>query len=752
MSRRKMLAAILAGFLMLLLGVTAPPRAMADTTPDVWDTSELSPQDLRVHGDGSVTMTDCRDYSQQTDSSLTYAAKTFASNGDVINEIPVSTSDSWLAYTCQQASAVGTDNTFFVTQDKNSGNQHRLAAYKNGAMRWAHVYECNSGQDLRLEATALGADGNVYGVFYNPGSSQACSEYPDEEKVLIGINVADGSELFREPLDVEEPWNTVQLFAQSDRLVVKTARELLFYEYDGTELAAQAVSAGTSAVRFDYSTGLTDGATIYYLRKENRTAPDDCWNYRTKLSLYKKQGSQSESSVNIGECEEILSMDALSDGGVAYVYVDRATSQWKLKRLDGTGGVDFDQVISSLSGQDVFMSNVLTADMVTASSDGDVYLKRSIKVYPSDSHSDLNLRIDKFDDEGTMTEVFSTDELDEPNVAQNYRAVGSLDGGLAGDRLYVPYCKNPNSCSALAQSGVVAVDLSVGSDYPRSSIFAEHQQLNYVALGDSFSSGEGVEPFYEGTNVSEEETEDEDLQNMCHRSKKAYSEVLNNTPESGLILTKFAACSGAETKHVLTTEQWNEGKQIDALNADTDFVTITIGGNDMGFRRFAEYCASVGTGSVNCSGQPYDEAMANIEDVVAPNIEDTLDAIDSKLSNAGSDAQVLVIGYPQILPETWVSPSSTDCIWLFEDEHYAIRDVIDTLNDTIKDKVEDKGGRFTFVPVNGTNSPFNGHGLCQQSSQSYFNGPILGQNVVYSFHPNAYGQEAYKTIILNELG
>jgi lysophospholipase L1-like esterase len=81
----------------------------------------------------------------------------------------------------------------------------------------------------------------------------------------------------------------------------------------------------------------------------------------------------------------------------------------------------------------------------------------------------------------------------------------------------------------------------------------------YVALGDSYSSGVGTRVFYEESGE-------------CSRSPDAYGPKI--AAAKGYTLS-FQACSGAKTPEV------NE-QQLGTLSAATSLVTITIGGNDSG--------------------------------------------------------------------------------------------------------------------------------------------------------------------------
>ncbi|MGV3758838.1 MAG: PaaX family transcriptional regulator C-terminal domain-containing protein [Actinomycetota bacterium] len=74
----------------------------------------------------------------------------------------------------------------------------------------------------------------------------------------------------------------------------------------------------------------------------------------------------------------------------------------------------------------------------------------------------------------------------------------------------------------------------------------------YVALGDSYSSGEGAWDYEEGTDFDDRDdlwpfNDDQEARNRCHRSENAYSQVIagDNDFAGGF---SFVACSGATTE------------------------------------------------------------------------------------------------------------------------------------------------------------------------------------------------------------
>ena len=102
---------------------------------------------------------------------------------------------------------------------------------------------------------------------------------------------------------------------------------------------------------------------------------------------------------------------------------------------------------------------------------------------------------------------------------------------------------------------------------------------NYVALGDSYSSGTG--------------TRDYSLNSGCQRGPYAYP----------YLIKQQRAEHDAELRRLLGREDRRRaGNQISAVNSSTNIVTITIGGNDAGFSDVITECAKPSWPS-NCSGR-----------------------------------------------------------------------------------------------------------------------------------------------------
>ena len=110
----------------------------------------------------------------------------------------------------------------------------------------------------------------------------------------------------------------------------------------------------------------------------------------------------------------------------------------------------------------------------------------------------------------------------------------------------------------------------------------------YVALGDSYASGEGLQP-NAATYISPSNNDG------CHRSATAYPVLVaaSLNIDLGQFETYgpggFVACSGATSRDLLKGEN-GEPAQIAALSSATRWVTVTAGGDDLHFSNVLLAC------------------------------------------------------------------------------------------------------------------------------------------------------------------
>jgi streptogramin lyase len=151
------------------------------------------------------------------------------------------------------------------------------------------------------------------------------------------------------------------------------------------------------------------------------------------------------------------------------------------------------------------------------------------------------------------------------------------------------------SVGANAPAGIAATEHAIyftRQDGPEAGVvripltgFVPPSGSTYVALGDSYSSGEGNPPYEPGTD-------DEGIPDLCHRSPAAYGPLLDQALNLGGMT--FKACSGAVTNDIFDPSANNpaEPSQLSWLRPNTKTVTLTIGGNDAGFPWVLEHCVT----------------------------------------------------------------------------------------------------------------------------------------------------------------
>ena len=224
--------------------------------------------------------------------------------------------------------------------------------------------------------------------------------------------------------------------------------------------------------------------------------------------------------------------------------------------------------------------------------------------------------------------------------------------------------------------------------------------VNYVALGDSYSSGLGA-----GSYISSS--------GSCDRSTRAYPEqwAAANGPAS----FTSVACAGATTSDV-------RGSQVSALNSSTTLVSITIGGNDAGFSSVMETCVLSSTSAcVN--------AVAKAESFVASQLPALLNQTLAAIRNRAPNATVVVLGYPDLYD---LSKSGT-CIGLSTQDRTALNLGADKLDGALQTAAT--ANHDTFADVRGQ---FAGHEICDSGSWLH---SVDIFAISSSYHPTAAGQE-----------
>ena len=247
---------------------------------------------------------------------------------------------------------------------------------------------------------------------------------------------------------------------------------------------------------------------------------------------------------------------------------------------------------------------------------------------------------------------------------------------------------------------VVATAVAASIAGSTAAAAAPPDPIVYDALGDSYASGYGVPP-YTAT---------------CGRSDAAYPVQLDGRKH--IALDDFVACAGATTLTVVS------GGQLEALNSQTDLVTISAGGNDTGWSTAVVACLLYD-----------DQTCKRASDAVTARITallpGLLDQLYTQVAGAAPNADVVVTGYPRLF-----SPEYGAYLGASVAEQQTLNEGADLLNATLARAAATHG--FQFVDVT---KRFLGHGVNAPDAW------ILGLLDPGAFHPNAEGYETYTAAV-----
>ncbi|CAN3979951.1 SGNH/GDSL hydrolase family protein [Kitasatospora purpeofusca] len=298
--------------------------------------------------------------------------------------------------------------------------------------------------------------------------------------------------------------------------------------------------------------------------------------------------------------------------------------------------------------------------------------------------------------------------------------------------------------SLLLASAAVGAALAMTATSAQAATPAPHR---YVALGDSYAAGAGVPNQSAG---------------LCLRSDRNYGHLVAAALNAAAY--RDVTCAAAKVKSI-TEAQYDafirvNDPQIDAVTADTDLITLGIGGNDLGDSDLgiADVIATCIAGAVvNPLGTPCTDVyhhgywdwsswswqygnddLADRIDRTGPRLTDTVKRLRAKAPNA----RILLVGYPSVLPADGASCVLRQPI-APRDIPY-LHDVLGRLNTMLQSTARATGA--TYVD---TATPTRGHDVC--SADRWVEGALPGSPAV-PFHPNATGERVMADAVLKALG
>jgi len=236
----------------------------------------------------------------------------------------------------------------------------------------------------------------------------------------------------------------------------------------------------------------------------------------------------------------------------------------------------------------------------------------------------------------------------------------------------------------------------------------------YVAMGDSYQSGEGVGGYYPAVRGRPY---------RCHRSRNAYSQLLALRARGPIVHSTdrdFVACSGAVVQDVVN-------RQLSALGSDVGIVTIGVGGNDVHFTDILKGCIV----NVRYSCQDFIDRLFDLHA-----LKGRLSKLYKAIRRRARNAVVIAVGYPRLFTDRRSCP-----IGAFRAERVLLNQAADRLDALIASVARKRGLRFV-----DPRAAFASHGVCSRDRWIY---PYAKEedNWNASFHPNLAGQRALAFLI-----
>jgi len=257
---------------------------------------------------------------------------------------------------------------------------------------------------------------------------------------------------------------------------------------------------------------------------------------------------------------------------------------------------------------------------------------------------------------------------------------------------------------------------------------------DYAALGDSYAAGYGRAPRFEVPGPVDQ---------LCARSDKAYPVRLDgNRADSPTF--DFAACSGALTTAIVapqpldTAGDWAPAQDT-RLGSGTDVVTLTVGGNDIGFGDAGR-----------CLKDPTTPGCEFIGARVLLGLQALAKTTPTTFTDPVSGASVTVVGLPSVLADI-VAHAPNAQVYVSDypvllascgSSDAALNQVNMQLNSLIRQvtlQVAAVYPQVHFVDVAGA---FAGHDVC--SSEPWISSTTL--------HPTIAGQVAYANAFRAAMG
>lgn len=252
-----------------------------------------------------------------------------------------------------------------------------------------------------------------------------------------------------------------------------------------------------------------------------------------------------------------------------------------------------------------------------------------------------------------------------------------------------------------------------------------------LAMGDSFSSGEGAGDYEPGTDTAD---------NTCHRSRNAWPTLM--AAQRNLKILPSIACSGATLTDLLEGRLGGQSErrrsQLRRVSGNPDMVTVTIGGNDLGFRKVLEDCIAS-----DCVAD-YHRPSGDVLDARIDDLARRLPAAYRAIQAAAPKARVVVVDYPKLFPEARPNCAALNRITPAEGGY------LNAESQRADVAILDAARQAGVTAIDVSTALHGGEVTC--SGTQYLNRVSPQLDLLSgSFHPNAAGQERLAQAIATAL-
>jgi len=224
----------------------------------------------------------------------------------------------------------------------------------------------------------------------------------------------------------------------------------------------------------------------------------------------------------------------------------------------------------------------------------------------------------------------------------------------------------------------------------------------------------------------------------CLKSTNDYPSVLAR--RIGAASFADVTCSGARTEDLVSRSQPTRTgpvpPQLDAVMADTQLVTVTIGGNDVDLPKIAATCRRTSLDIPPCSSDLVVDGVDQISEAIEADADDWSDLVDEIREKAPA-ARVILVGYgTYVRPEGCFPAEPVNPV----DAAY-FQAKVDELDGRLREVAADRGVEFF-----DTRPLSIGHDICAAPEDRYIEG-FAPVSPAAPLHPNGAGALAVGTAL-----